>query len=176
VRGSKRSGRPTKLTALAKTAVHVELASRRREAVGHSCGRRGAEGVAGEVEPGHGGRIEHVEIVFLGASFLNCDRAGVGVDPKISTDDILSELVFSKSLIMRKQMSFRGREVTGKVRAYRQNKRFSGGDHTELSPHHHHHHHHEIALIPKGMVICVGDVKGSTFGTPGATFLLPLNQ
>jgi hypothetical protein len=75
------SGRPCELTAFAKTAVHVELASRRREAVGHSCGRRGAEGVAGEVEPGRGGRVVHVEIVVFEACSRDCNRAGVGVDP-----------------------------------------------------------------------------------------------
>jgi hypothetical protein len=37
---------------------------------------------------------------------------------------------------------------------------------------------HKVALIPKAsrQVICVGDVKGSTFGTSGATTALPLNR
>ncbi len=59
---------PTELTGTAVTAMHVELAPSRCEAVPVSGRWRGAKGVAGEVEPGHGGRIVHVEIVTGGCS------------------------------------------------------------------------------------------------------------
>jgi hypothetical protein len=59
--------RPSELTAFAETTVYEELARRRCEAVTTSCSWRGAEGVANEVEPGHGGGIVHVEIVEDGA-------------------------------------------------------------------------------------------------------------
>ncbi len=45
------------------SAVHKELAPRRREAVGGSGSRRGTKSVAGEVEPGHGRRIVGMEVV-----------------------------------------------------------------------------------------------------------------
>jgi hypothetical protein len=56
----------SELTAFAETAVYVKLVPRRCEAVSTTCSRRGAEGVADEVEPGHGGGIVHVEIVEVG--------------------------------------------------------------------------------------------------------------
>jgi hypothetical protein len=55
---------PSDLTALVvNAAMHVELSPRRCEAVPVSGSRRGAEGVVGEVEPGHGGRTVYAEIV-----------------------------------------------------------------------------------------------------------------
>jgi hypothetical protein len=51
--------------------VHVELAPRRGEAVGVSGGRRGAKGVAGEVEPGHGSRVVDVEVVDVNCNNKN---------------------------------------------------------------------------------------------------------
>ena len=53
----------TALTASIIAPVHVELAPHRCEAVAVSGGRRGAKGVAGEVEPGHGSRVVDVEVV-----------------------------------------------------------------------------------------------------------------
>ena len=47
--------------------VHVEQAPRRREAVSESGSWRGAEVVAGEVEPGHGSGVVDVDLViFIG--------------------------------------------------------------------------------------------------------------
>jgi hypothetical protein len=57
--------------------MHVQFAPRRCEAVPVSGSRRGAEGVAREVEPGHCGRIVHVEIVVGGACR---DRGRMGFD------------------------------------------------------------------------------------------------
>ncbi len=57
-----------------KTAMHVELAPRRCEAVLGSGRWRGAEGVAGEVEPGHSARAVHVE------SIVDC-REGDFISP-----------------------------------------------------------------------------------------------
>ena len=53
---------PTALTV--KAPVHVELAPLRCKAMTGSGGRRGAKGVAGEVEPGHGGGVVDVEFVI----------------------------------------------------------------------------------------------------------------
>ena len=43
--------------------MHVEQASRRREAVAISSGRRGAKGVVQEVKPDHGSRFVDVEVI-----------------------------------------------------------------------------------------------------------------
>ena len=59
--------------------MHVELALRRCEAVHKSGCRWYAEDVAREVEPGHGDRIVHVEIV-VGADCRDRDRDRLGLD------------------------------------------------------------------------------------------------
>jgi hypothetical protein len=58
-----RPPRPSLTTAETIAPVHVELAPRRREAVTVSGKRRGAAEGGGEVCPGPGGRIVHVEVV-----------------------------------------------------------------------------------------------------------------